>query len=117
VIAVAPVTDLALLKNQAMVYSTAFLHLDYIGSGPHIREGSPARNAHMFKAPVLMFHGDKDFNVDIDQSRRMQKALRGAGMSSELVVYPDLDHDLIDSDARADMLRKSEAFLRDQLKF
>ena len=115
VIAVAPVTDLALLKNQAMVYNSAFLHADYIGSGPHIREGSPAQHAEIFKAPVLMFHGDKDFNVDIDQSRRMQKALRNAGRPGELVVYPDLDHDLIDSDARADMLRKSEAFLRTQL--
>jgi dipeptidyl aminopeptidase/acylaminoacyl peptidase len=69
----------------------------------------------MIKAPVLMFHGDSDFNVDIDQSRRMQKALRGAGRSSELIVYPNLEHDLSDSNARADMLRKSEAFLRSQL--
>jgi dipeptidyl aminopeptidase/acylaminoacyl peptidase len=115
VIAVAPVTDLALLKNQAMERNSAFLRADYIGSGLHIREGSPAQHAQKFKAPVLMFHGDKDFNVDIDQSRRMQKALRGAGRSSELVVYPDLEHDLSDGSARADMLRKSEAFLRAQL--
>jgi dipeptidyl aminopeptidase/acylaminoacyl peptidase len=116
VIAVAPVTDLALLKNQAMARNSAFLHADYIGSGPHIREGSPAQNAEMIKAPVLMFHGDSDFNVDVDQSRRMQKALRGAGRSSELVVYPNLEHNLTDGDARADLLRKSEAFLRSQLK-
>ncbi len=116
VIAVAPVTDLALLKNQAMVYTTAFLRADYIGSGAHIREGSPAQNAQMIKAPVLMFHGDKDLNVHIDQSRRMQKALRGVGKSSELVVYPNLEHNLTDGDARADMLRKSEAFLRSELK-
>ena len=115
VVAVAPVTDLALLKNQAMVRTSAFLRADYIGSGLHIREGSPAQHAQRFKAPVLMFHGDKDFNVDIDQSRRMLKALRGAGRPSELVVYPELEHDLRDASARADMLRKSEAFLRSQL--
>jgi acetyl esterase/lipase len=116
VVAVAPVSDLALLKVKGMMYTSAFLQADYIGSGPHIREGSPARNAASFKAPVLMFHGDKDLNVEVDQSRRMDKALRNAGKSTELIIYPDLDHGLVDGAARADMLRKSEAFLRTHLK-
>jgi len=30
----------------------------------------------------------------------------------ELVTWPDLDHQLNDSAARAEMLRKSDAFLR-----
>ncbi|HEV7607348.1 MAG TPA: alpha/beta fold hydrolase [Steroidobacteraceae bacterium] len=116
VIAVAPVSDLALLRHKGMMYASAYLQADYIGSGPHIKEGSPAQNAAIFKAPVLMFHGDKDLNVDIDQSRRMDKALRNAGKSTELIVYHDLDHDLIDGTARADMLRRSEAFFREHLK-
>jgi dipeptidyl aminopeptidase/acylaminoacyl peptidase len=63
-----------------------------------------------------MFHGDKDLNVDIDQSRRMNRELLDAGKSSELIVYPELDHGLRDETARADMLRRSEAFLRRNLK-
>jgi dipeptidyl aminopeptidase/acylaminoacyl peptidase len=63
-----------------------------------------------------MFHGTMDLNVDIDQSRRMDKELRSAGKSSELIVYPDLEHSLRDESARADMLRKSEAFFRKQLR-
>ncbi|HEU4592033.1 MAG TPA: prolyl oligopeptidase family serine peptidase, partial [Steroidobacteraceae bacterium] len=89
---------------------------DFIGSGPHIKEGSPAQNAPVFKAPVIMFQGDNDLNVDIGQSRLMDKELRRAGKSSELTVYPDLDHSLRDGAARTDMLRKSDAFLRAQLK-
>jgi dipeptidyl aminopeptidase/acylaminoacyl peptidase len=46
----------------------------------------------------------------------MDKALRSAGKSSQLFIYPKLDHGLRDSEARADMLRKSDAFLREQLK-
>ncbi len=88
----------------------------FIGSGPHVTEGSPAQNAAAFKAPVLMFHGDMDLNVDIDQSRKMDKELRSAGKSSQLVVYPKLEHSLRDGAVRADMLRKSDAFLRDKLK-
>jgi dipeptidyl aminopeptidase/acylaminoacyl peptidase len=116
VIAVAPVTDLKLLRTQRMVHSSAFIEADYIGDGPHLKKGSPARNARKFKAPVLMFHGDSDFNVDIAQSRRMDKALRGEGKSSELVIYPELEHSLRSSAARADQLRRSDAFLRDKLK-
>ena len=116
VVAVAPVTDLELLKIQARRYSGFKSVEDSIGSGPHILEGSPLRNTQAFKAPVLMFHGDMDLNVDIEQARRMDKALRAAGKSSTLVEYEELDHQLPDETARADMLRKSEAFLRQHLK-
>jgi len=116
-VAVAPVTDLDMLKDKAALnYSDAFLEADFIGSGSHIKEGSPAQNAAAFKGPVLMFHADMDRNVDIGQSRYMDKQLRKAGKHTELVTYPDLEHSLRDGDVRADMLRKSDAFLRKQLK-
>jgi len=116
-IAVAPVTDLDLLKSKGSLdYANAFLEADFVGSGVHVKEGSPAQNAEAFKVPVLMFHGDMDLNVDIGQSRFMDKQLKKAGKSSELVVYPDLEHSLLDGTVRADMLRKSDAYLRKQLK-
>lgn len=115
VVAVAPVTDLALFKEDAKRFTNGYLVDQFVGDGPHVSEGSPAANAQAFKAPVLMFHGDKDVTVDIDQSRRMDERLRGARKSSELVVYPGLEHSLLDSDARADMLRKSAAFLQRNL--
>jgi len=115
-VAVAPVTDLELLKNKgALNYADAFVEADFIGSGPHVKEGSPAQNAKAFKAPVLMFHGNIDLNVDIGQSRLMDRELRKSGKPSELIVYADLDHYLLDSNARADMLRKSDVFLRKNL--
>ncbi|HET9864471.1 MAG TPA: S9 family peptidase [Steroidobacteraceae bacterium] len=116
VIAVAPVTDLRLLRSQRMMHTNAFIEADYIGKGPHLKQGSPARNARVFKAPVLMFHGDSDFNIDLSQSRRMDKELRRAGKSSELVIFPELEHSLRSGVARADMLRRSDAFLRENLK-
>lgn len=112
VVAVAPVTDMAMAKQDAQGFAKRELVEAYIGNGPHITEGSPARNAEAFKAPVLMFHGDQDINVGVEQSQRMDERLRDAGKRSELVVYPKLDHSLRDSTVRADLLRKSEAFLR-----
>jgi len=112
VVAIAPVTDLNLLKEEWRRWSNFRLMRDFIGSGPHIREGSPAQNAAAIRAPVMLFHGDLDRNVGIGQSRLMDDRLRDAGRPSELVVFPNLDHQLEDSAARADMLRRSDAFLR-----
>jgi dipeptidyl aminopeptidase/acylaminoacyl peptidase len=60
--------------------------------GPHIREGSPAQNAAVIKAPVLMFHGTFDQNVDVAQSRTMRRALEGKAKRVELIEYPELAH-------------------------
>ena len=112
IIAIAPVTDLALLKEESRFFTNFALSRDFIGSGPHIREGSPAQNAEKIKAPVLMFHGDVDANVDVKESIFMKDKLTDVGKEVELVVYPKLDHYLEDSAVRTDMLKKSDAFLR-----
>jgi dipeptidyl aminopeptidase/acylaminoacyl peptidase len=115
IIAIAPVTDLGKLKEERLRYTDYRVSKDFIGSGPHIAEGSPARHADIFKAPVALFHGDLDLNVAIFQSRNMADALKSAGKSVDLTVYPKLDHQLEDSAARIDMLAKSDAFLRKAL--
>ena len=111
-VAVAPVTDLELRRTEYQ-RSVDFKIVDaQIGRGDHVLAGSPARHAGAFAAPVLIFHGDKDLNVDIEQSRVMAGALRGAGKRVELVEFKNLDHQLDDSAVRAQMLAKSAAFLK-----
>ena len=111
-VAVAPVTDLEMLKTQARFNGAQRLILAEIGDGPHVLTGSPAKNAGKINTPVLIFHGDHDLNVDIQQSRVMAGALKGAGKKVELVEFRNLDHQLDDSDVRAQMLGKSAAFLK-----
>jgi dipeptidyl aminopeptidase/acylaminoacyl peptidase len=112
VVAIAPVTDLESLKEERRDWSDFDLVRHEIGDGPHVREGSPARNAEKIKVPVLLFHGEFDRNVGIAQSRLMAARLATAGVQHELVTWDDLDHNLDDSTARTEMLRKSDAFLR-----
>ncbi|MFK3891058.1 alpha/beta hydrolase family protein [Sphingomonas sp. NPDC079357] len=112
VVAIAPVTDFGRAKSEAEGFSNRDLVERQIGSGENVAKGSPARHADRFKAPVLMFHGDIDLNVGIGQSRLMDKRLRAAGKQSTLVEFPKLDHQLDDSEARAQMLSRSDAFLR-----
>lgn len=115
IVAIAPVTDLQQAKDDARDYTHARNTAEFIGSGPHIREGSPLQNVRAITAPVLLFHGDRDLNVPIVHSRRMDAALRGAGKASELVAFSGLEHDLADSAARVQMLQRIGTFLRTNL--
>jgi len=111
IVAIAPVTDLQQQKDDARGFTDARNVAEFIGSGPHIVEGSPLRNVSAITAPVLLFHGDRDLNVNVVHSRRMDQALRGAGKHSELTIFPGLEHDLADSQARIQMLNRISAFL------
>jgi len=111
VIAVAPVTSVDDLRLEIAGRQTKALVDDFTGSHANAVEASPVRHPDAFRAPVLLFHGDRDLNVGIDASREMDKALRAAGKQSRLVTYPDLDHQLLDSGVRADLLSQSDAFL------
>jgi len=112
VVAVAPVTDLSALREEWRRWSNYYLVGTIIGDGPHVREGSPLQSADKIKAPVLLFHAAMDRNVSIEESKSLAARLKAVGGRCELVTWDDLDHYLEDSSARALMLRKSEAFLR-----
>lgn len=111
IVAVAPVTDLGKHKADRRNWSDYAIVSQRIGEGPHLEKGSPARNAAAIKAPVLMFHGDLDRNVDVEHARLMDGKLKGAGKVSELHVYHNRDHYLEDGDIRTEMLRTSAAFM------
>ena len=111
VVAIAPVTDLALLKSDYADYTNSLVVNRFVGVGPHISEGSPLRHSGSITAPVLLVHGDLDVNVGVAHSQKMDSALRSAGKSSELLMFKGLDHQLEDSNARALMLSKIGALL------
>jgi dipeptidyl aminopeptidase/acylaminoacyl peptidase len=116
IVAIAPVTDLETLRSEHRNFTNYNLVDRFIGHGAHVREGSPAQNVDRIKAPVLLFHGDLDQNVGIGESRLMASRLRGAGKSVELREFKGLTHQLDDSEVRAQLLAKSDDFLRASLK-
>lgn len=112
VIAVGPIADLTMLKDQSRGWSNHGLMEDAIGSGGEVTEGSPSHNAARMKAPVLLFHGTLDLVSSIKQSERMDAALKDAKVDHELIRFDQLGDDIDDSDARAQLLAKSDAFFR-----
>lgn len=115
IIAIAPVTDFALLKSEARDYTNFGLMSDFIGSGAHITEGSPLQNVDKIKAPVLLFHGSKDLNVDVEQSQKLNAKMHAVGKACELQEFAGLEHSLVDSDVRVQMLGRIGKFLQANL--
>ncbi len=53
---------------------------------------SPVTYAPTYGPPVLLLHGDADRNVDPEQSRIMEKALKKAGKDVRLIMVKDEEH-------------------------
>lgn len=115
IVAVAPVTDLDDWRRERLGFASYYRRDQFVGHGPHVEEGSPARHAAAIKVPVLLFHGDKDVNVRIGESRLMRDRLRDASKSVELVEFAGLDHNLEDDKVGAQLLDEADSFLRKNL--
>ena len=57
-----------------------------------LRHASPIRRVVAGLPPFLLVHGSADMSVPFDQSARLQKALRDAGVSCDLISVPDGTH-------------------------
>ncbi|HEU4821270.1 MAG TPA: S9 family peptidase [Qipengyuania sp.] len=116
VVAIAPVTDLEALREDARPY-TSYSWVDrFIGQGPHVAAGSPARHAEEFAAPVMLVHGTMDQAVAVRHSRMMADRLKDAGKQVVYTELPGLNHSLSDSGARTRMLTQIDGFLNSALK-
>ncbi|MGE0045554.1 MAG: alpha/beta hydrolase family protein [Hyphomonadaceae bacterium] len=80
-----------------------------------IRAVSPVNLAANVRAPILLMHGDEDTVVPIEQSRRMERALREAGRDVRFVTLTGDDHWLSRAETRTQMLRELESFLAQHL--
>lgn len=116
VVAIAPVTDLDRLRQDARNYTNYRLVDQFIGTGAHVAAGSPAQHPERFISPVMLVHGTYDQNVNVGHSRLMEKKLKGAGRTVEYLELDGLDHSLSDSAARIMMLQQVDGFLAKTLK-
>jgi dipeptidyl aminopeptidase/acylaminoacyl peptidase len=106
VAAIAPVTDLVMLKRDSAHFVNKREVAKFIGDGPHVVEGSPVNVASRIRAPVLLAHSDLDNNVFIGHSDKMAAQLKKAGVPVEYLRFEGLDHDLANGQVRAQMLAK-----------
>jgi dipeptidyl aminopeptidase/acylaminoacyl peptidase len=112
-VSIAGVADLrALAREDARFYGGRQRANYTLGDDTsELKAGSPLRAVDKIKVPVLLVHGDADIQVDVDHSKRMARALKGAGKQVELVVIEDGNHSLARYEWREMLLTKLEAFL------
>ena len=83
------------------------------GRGP-ARGASPLFHVDSKSSPFLIVHGRKDDLVPVDQSERLDAALRGAGIESELLLL-DCGHGFEGQDQILTFTAKAEVVLKKHL--
>jgi dipeptidyl aminopeptidase/acylaminoacyl peptidase len=76
---------------------------------------SPARNAEKFQIPILLLHGEWDWVVPIEQSRKMSKELSRANKQVEFIEVPETGHSYWDNKEEENLYLKLEEFFGEHL--
>lgn len=93
---------------------------EFLGALPeaaaNYRAASPLARIDKKTAPFLIFHGGKDALVPLEQSQRMDAALRKAGIESKLVVFPGAGHGYTEPKFLVPTFSRSQEFFDRHLK-
>jgi dipeptidyl aminopeptidase/acylaminoacyl peptidase len=117
-ISIGGVADLAMLRDNAStsgVASAAFLDGQIGSEKEKLARNSPADHADSIGIPVLLVHGDLDWQVQIDQSKKMASALKKQKKDHKAVFIKGAGHDLDRKSDRMTLLREVEEFLQKNL--
>lgn len=111
-------TDMAGLYNFYAPYPADQLAFQLL------MNGTPTSNASMYSQsspisfisaqspPTIIFHGSIDNVVPVDQSISLKNKLAGAGVPTELTIYPNLGHGTWPSATIDDAFNKIVAFIQ-----
>lgn len=124
VVAIAPVSDLAMMlsderedtgRNHWVIDYWEERMADGDARTKKLNAISPASYASMFKAPVLLIHGEDDTVVPMRQSVRMRNALSRANRPVELIRLKGEDHWLSESPTRLATLQAVSEFVDEHI--
>ncbi|MCU1367464.1 MAG: peptidase family protein, partial [Ilumatobacteraceae bacterium] len=114
-----PVTDLFDLAERSHRFEQHYTHhlvgpvpLAPPADGPYL-DRSPVSFAARITTPLLMFHGELDPVVPVEQSRRMATHIAEANGIVALVTYPGEGHGFRQRDHQLDEYRRTLSFLAD----
>jgi dipeptidyl aminopeptidase/acylaminoacyl peptidase len=91
-IAISGVSDLTDLKRE-----TAFIQGEVVSKSigiddKKLREDSPRAHVAQVNVPLMLIHGDRDYTVQVSQTKAMDSALKSAGKPHETVIIKGTDH-------------------------
>ncbi|PZO65535.1 MAG: S9 family peptidase, partial [Pelagerythrobacter marensis] len=78
-------------------------------------DSSPVAAIDWWRSPVLLIHGDDDFNVDFAQSVLLARELAARGIPYEELVFPNERHSFFRHDSWVRALTATAGFLERKL--
>lgn len=112
-VSIAGLSDLSLLQNESR--GNRFATGQITADKEKLRKDSPLQHVEEIAMPVLLVHGDRDLQSDIEQSRTMEAALKGADKSVRAVYLEGATHQLDRKSDRVTLLTEVENFLHEHL--
>lgn len=117
-ISIAGFSDLEMLSDHAVIFgrAEAAYRREQIGSdSAKLSRNSPLQHVANINTPVLLVHGEKDWNVQVDHSKKMESALKKQKKEHKAVYIKGANHELARKSDRVTLLREVEAFLAKHL--
>ncbi|HEY6125396.1 MAG TPA: alpha/beta fold hydrolase [Steroidobacteraceae bacterium] len=111
-VSIAGISDLEMQKEEAVIFGDKDFRRAQIGTdAAKLKRDSPLQNVEQIGIPVLLVHGTKDWQVQVDQTRALSKALDKRKKVQRTVILDGAGHDLERQSDRVTLLKEIEAFL------
>lgn len=113
---IAGVSDLIELENDERIFVSGKIAREQIGTNREkLKQDSPRRHADSVGMPVLLIHGDMDYQVRFEHSGNMASALKRAKKSVKMLRIENADHQMSRASQRVTLLTELERFLKENL--
>jgi len=109
------IVEMALQQDHAESIGLVESHKDDGGAREHSRSDSPLANAARINIPVLLVHGTKDWQVQMDHAKAMDNALERHQKKVKTVLISGAGHDLDRKSDRVTLLTYVETFLLENI--
>jgi dipeptidyl aminopeptidase/acylaminoacyl peptidase len=115
-VSIAGVSDLEMQKEEAVIFGDKEFRRVQIGTdAAKLKRDSPLQNVSKIGIPVLLVHGTKDWQVQVDQTKVLSKALDRQKKPNRTVIIAEGSHELERKSDRMTLLTEIEAFLSQNL--
>ncbi len=113
-VATAPVANLERLYDEVKIsgFGNLTRGLHFGSDSDALKPISPYHQADKIKVPVLLVHGDLDYQASVGHSRDMRRALERAGKPVEYVEIKGMDHSPLVTEQMKKVLEAWEKFLK-----
>ena len=111
-VSIAGITDLAMYQEHGAMSGELESRRALLGTDREkLKQLSPAENAGSISVPVLLVHGTHDWQVQVDHTNALTKALKKNRKNVETILIKGGSHELERKSDRMTLLKEIEEFL------